>query len=74
MTIKFELVNFTITRDEVIIIKLKQKVTLEVATKLLMAIKKAFPNNQALVLCRDTDISAVSEKTMNNMGWFKKKK
>ena len=74
MAIKFELVNFTVARDEVIMVKLKEKVTLEIAAKLLMAIKKAFPNNQALVLCQDTDISAISEKTMNNMGWFKKKK
>jgi len=70
--LQFQLKKLRATDDDIIVIKIpRDEVGSMVRHNLLMYMRKAFPNNQLLMVGSRVDMTVLPKKTLNAMGWFK---
>ena len=72
--LQFQLKKLRVTDDDIIVIKIpRDETTNQVRQNLLIYMRKAFPNNQLLMVGSKIDMTVLPKKTLNAMGWFKTK-
>ena len=70
--LQFQLKKLKVTDDDIVVIKLpRDEANDRIRQNLLMYLRKAFPNNQLLMVGSKLDLTVLPKKTLNAMGWFK---
>jgi len=70
----FQLKKLRVTDEDIIVIRLPREETSDIIRQnLLIYLRKAFPNNQLLIVGSKVDMTVLPRKTLNAMGWFKTK-
>ena len=59
-------------KDDIIVVKVLKPITQEVAKNMTKTLERTFPNNKVLVVADGADITFITAKVLNNMGWVKK--
>lgn len=71
LQLQFQLKKLKVTDDDIIVIKIpRDETTNQVRQNLLIYLRKAFPNNQLLMIGSKIDMTVLPKKTLNAMGWF----
>lgn len=70
--LQFQLKKLKVTGDDIIVIKIpRDETTDQLRKRLLLYMRKSFPNNQLLMVGNKIDMTVLPRKTLNAMGWFK---
>ncbi len=68
----FQLKKLSVTDKDIVVVRIpRDEASEQVRADLLIMLRKAFPNNELLMLGSKLDLNVLPKKTLNAMGWFK---